>query len=73
VTTKSARGTITQIKSDMIQNLMNIDPEFKLQMKAWVDMLDEFGYVEAPIYLRDKLQQIEIIAQGKYNSSNLMQ
>jgi hypothetical protein len=63
--------SVTELKKQILTDMMNADPEFKAQMKAYGEMLNEFGAVETPIYLRDKLQDLEDILQARLNSNKL--
>lgn len=65
--------TETQIRKQVVQEYLDRYPDFRGEMEAYAKMLNEFGNVKPPVYIADKLEEINDIVQSRVASGNLMQ
>ncbi len=63
--------TYLQIKLIVLKEAMDADPELKEQVKAYADTVKEFGAVSPPVYLKEKLEDIDFVVQARMNSKSL--
>lgn len=64
--------TETQIRMIVLKEQFDEDPEFKEQVYAYNKIIAEFGETDLPVYLANKLNNLEDIVKARLNS-NLLQ
>lgn len=64
---KLNKDTFLQAKLAILTEQMKADPELKLEVEAYLKLVDEFGVTEMPVYLKEKFAEIDLMAEARMN------